>query len=206
MSGPGVSDGIDCQPCTGGTFTLEIGSISGENCTECEPNFCNGRGDCAVVNSVAVCTCNDGFQLPNCLEAVPSQGLSDGARAGFAIAALVIAATAFAVLLRRYLTRRKLFHIFISYRVATDAPIAERICRELQGRTVAHKSTVYKIKCFWDQQDIEEGHDWETAFLHALKHSCLFLPLVSEAALKPIQGALDLCATVALTNIRCFRV
>eukprot|EP00041_Stephanoeca_diplocostata_P038221 m.1487200 g.1487200 ORF g.1487200 m.1487200 type:complete len:313 (+) comp25185_c1_seq7:3752-4690(+) len=42
-------------------------------------------------------------------------------------------------------------------------------------------------RCYLDQKDIESGVDWEVSFRSGLHRSCLFVPLVSTAAHKPIE-------------------
>jgi hypothetical protein len=43
------------------------------------------------------------------------------------------------------------------------------------------------VRCFWDAQDIQDGSDWKKTFQNALEHCCLFVPIVSEAALAPMK-------------------
>ena len=44
-----------------------------------------------------------------------------------------------------------------------------------------------QLKCFLDSQDIKEGSNWERVFLDGLQRSCVFVPLISAAAIKPIE-------------------
>ena len=69
----------------------------------------------------------------------------------------------------------KFYHIFISYRVATDSDLAEDLCKRLQG--VELEEGMY-VKCYFDRQDISDGVNWKNSFLTGLEHSCLFVPLV----------------------------
>jgi hypothetical protein len=40
---------------------------------------------------------------------------------------------------------------------------------------------------FWDKQDLIDGQDWERGFRNGLKHSCLYLPLLSNASLESVR-------------------
>jgi hypothetical protein len=44
-----------------------------------------------------------------------------------------------------------------------------------------------QVKVFWDTKDIRDGSNWRDVFLEAVRHSCLFLPIVSEAGIAPIK-------------------
>ncbi len=43
------------------------------------------------------------------------------------------------------------------------------------------------MRCFLDKQNIKSGTNWQEAFLDGLEHTCLFVPLVSEAAIATIK-------------------
>ncbi|ORY40252.1 hypothetical protein BCR33DRAFT_373468 [Rhizoclosmatium globosum] len=79
---------------------------------------------------------------------------------------------------------KKQFHIFISYRVNTDADLAEKLCDKLQALTILNEQREVRIKCFLDKQNLKEGVDYTSQFMTALTGSCLVLPIVSEACLK----------------------
>ena len=79
--------------------------------------------------------------------------------------------------------RRKKYHIFISYRVATDAKLAEFLCYKLQQHFL---STGHRVRAFWDKQDLQDGQDWEKSFIKGLKQSCVYLPLISVPALENV--------------------
>jgi hypothetical protein len=72
-----------------------------------------------------------------------------------------------------------------SYRVATDSDLAQRLCAELQKRDVEEGM---RVKCFFDKQDIQRAEDWRVKFRTALQHSCLFVPLVSEAGIASMKN------------------
>ena len=184
-----------CNSCPGGTYTSQPGQIAASSCNECEPGFCTGdNGVCSVVNGAAQCNCASGFVGARCNTTAP-QGSNGGSNDSnnsaitkawavpVAIIILAIVTTAVAMFVRS-MRRRKTYHIFISYRVNTDRALALRVCDALQQHYLEPNM---KIKCFLDRQDIRAGSDWEKSFLTALHRSCLFLPIVSEGALKPIE-------------------
>ena len=111
---------------------------------------------------------------------------------GIAVAVVFVILVALVVVYGRgrlqALQHVKEYHIFISYRVNADADIAELVCKRLQQAFVAlADGTQIPVKCFFDAQDIQDGTNWKESFLYALRHSCLFVPLVSEAALAPMK-------------------
>ncbi|KAJ3105190.1 hypothetical protein HK100_003932, partial [Physocladia obscura] len=77
----------------------------------------------------------------------------------------------------------KTFHVFISYRVNTDADLAEKLCDKLQAMVILNEQREIRFRCFLDKQNLTVGHDYEDQFLDGLRKSCLFLPLISEACL-----------------------
>ncbi|KAJ3346504.1 hypothetical protein HDU83_002903 [Entophlyctis luteolus] len=81
----------------------------------------------------------------------------------------------------------KRFHVFVSYRVSTDAELAERLTDKLQALTIQNEQREIHFKCFLDKQNLKEGEDFESQFLSALDGSCLFLPLVSESSLATMR-------------------
>lgn len=44
------------------------------------------------------------------------------------------------------------------------------------------------VKCFWDKQDIRDAVDWKETFRTALLHTCLFVPIVSEAGIECLKS------------------
>ncbi|KAI8804685.1 hypothetical protein BJ742DRAFT_822943, partial [Cladochytrium replicatum] len=89
----------------------------------------------------------------------------------------------------------KSFHIFVSYRVRTDATLAERLTDKLQIQPIKGEEREILLKCFLDQQSLRQGEDYMTQFLDALKSSCLFLPIISESNIASMyhltEGASD---------------
>ena len=74
----------------------------------------------------------------------------------------------------------KPFHIFLSYRVSTDAAIAELIHDKLLS---------LGYQCWWDRTCLETGTQWQQGFVQGLSDSACFVPILSPAALK-IMSAL----------------
>ncbi|KAJ1561076.1 hypothetical protein HK405_005004, partial [Cladochytrium tenue] len=85
----------------------------------------------------------------------------------------------------------KRFHIFISYRVRTDADLAEKLCDKLQALSILNEQHDIHIKCFLDKQNLTHGRDFQSEFMDGLKSSCLFLPLISEGCLKSMTHLID---------------
>jgi len=81
----------------------------------------------------------------------------------------------------------KSFHVFVSYRVATDAALAERVTDKLQQKSVGTDSNC-RFRCFLDKQNLKVGEEWKQGFLSGLRGSCLFMPLISKGALKPLKA------------------
>jgi TIR domain len=79
-------------------------------------------------------------------------------------------------------------HVFISYRVASEAELAEKLCDKLQQHDIASEGNL-RVRCFLDKQSLRAGEEWEQGFRLGLQESCLFIPLVSEQALRPLLAA-----------------
>lgn len=113
--------------------------------------------------------------------------------AGVSAAVVTVAAISAVLAIHKSLRlkkMRKYYHIFISYRVKTDLPLAEALCNALQRslhRLPLPEGGHVAVKCFFDKQDLVAGKDWKKGFLDGLHRSCLFLPIVSEAGLAPIK-------------------
>ena len=181
---PQTNGGADVYKCNGGQCMEGVGPHDGIytcNCSTLSPN-----SDPYCVNNYTL----------NCTEL---HQICSSARVGFLPALIFLAFIGCLPLavgiffyrranhVRRYL---KLFHIFISYRVRTDGPLAKKLCTALQNQLVdwdSAKGWQVQVKCFWDAQDITNGSDWKETFLQALEHTCLFVPIVSEAAIAPMK-------------------
>ncbi|KAJ3235834.1 hypothetical protein HDU81_011413 [Chytriomyces hyalinus] len=88
-------------------------------------------------------------------------------------------------------TLKKQFHIFISYRVNTDADLAEKLADKLQQLPILNEQRQVNIRCFLDKQNLKEGVEYTQQFLDGLQGSCLFLPLISEACLESMTKIQD---------------
>eukprot|EP00050_Salpingoeca_kvevrii_P009559 m.3599 g.3599 ORF g.3599 m.3599 type:complete len:1123 (-) comp2329_c0_seq1:141-3509(-) len=181
----GLTPDEPCLPCQGGTWTATAGASSPDQCNVCEPNFCNGHeaSPCVVVNSNPVCNCDSDYTGETCA----SRRADTSLQTAVIVIGSLGAAVLVAVLIRYFVLRhkrRKTFHVFLSYRVATDSALANRVYAKLQERTIDRTT---QIKVFLDKMCIASGADWETEFSSALRHSCLFVPIISTAALKPIE-------------------
>lgn len=88
----------------------------------------------------------------------------------------------------------KQYHCFISYRVATDADIAEKFCDKLQQLELLRERN-FRIKVFFDKQSLQIGSNYESGFKGAVESSCLFLPIISKGLLDSIakleEGKVD---------------
>jgi hypothetical protein len=172
------------------------GILCNDSKTDCEKQPCANDGVCvdssaSLFDGKFTCVCASGFQGTLCEVAVARSLLDATAVTGIAVGAffslLVLAVAFVAVRIKRRnkARQRKDYHVFISYRVDSDADVAETLCRQLQQLFVESNM---KVKCFFDKQDIRDGVDWKNAFLTALEHTCLFVPLISEAAIDRIKA------------------
>lgn len=66
------------------------------------------------------------------------------------------------------------YHVFLSYRVASDKELAHRIYELLTSRG---------LKVWFDARCLETGQKWETGFADGLARSRIFVPLLSARAL-----------------------
>ncbi|KAJ3210395.1 hypothetical protein HDU67_005346 [Dinochytrium kinnereticum] len=86
----------------------------------------------------------------------------------------------------------KKYHMFISYRVRTDADLAEKLCDKLQGCSILNeqkvRATEFRLRCFLDKQNLTQGQNFKTQFLDGLNGSCLFLPVISMGVLAGMTG------------------
>jgi hypothetical protein len=77
------------------------------------------------------------------------------------------------------------YSAFISYRVASEAPLARLLFDELNHSVTpaGHRVTVY-----WDAHRLVKGEDWEEGFASGLIHSLVFLPLISYGFTAPLAA------------------
>ena len=75
------------------------------------------------------------------------------------------------------------YTVFISYRVASEAPLAQLLFDELNHSVTpgGHRVTVY-----WDAHRLVKGQDWEDGFASGLLNSLVFLPLLSYGSTAPL--------------------
>ena len=77
------------------------------------------------------------------------------------------------------------YSAFISYRVASEAPLARILFDELNHSVTpgGHRVTVY-----WDAHRLVEGEDWEEGFASGLLNSLCFFPLLSYGSTAPLAS------------------
>ena len=77
------------------------------------------------------------------------------------------------------------YSAFISYRVASEAPLARLLFDELNHSITpnGHRVTVY-----WDAYRLVNGEDWEDGFANGLLHSACFFPLLSFGSTAPLAA------------------
>ena len=77
------------------------------------------------------------------------------------------------------------YSVFISYRVASEEPLARLLFDELNHSVTpgGHRVTV-----FWDKYSLVTGEDWEEGFAAGLLHSLCFLPLLSYGSTAPLAA------------------
>ena len=75
------------------------------------------------------------------------------------------------------------YSVFISYRVASEAPHARLLFDELNHSITpgGHRVTVY-----WDVRRLVKGEDWEAGFASGLLNSLCFVPLLSYGFTAPL--------------------
>ena len=80
------------------------------------------------------------------------------------------------------------YSAFISYRVASEAPLARILFDELNHSVTpgGHRVTV-----FWDAHRLIEGENWEDGFGTGLFNSLCFLPLLSYGSTAPLAALQD---------------
>jgi hypothetical protein len=70
------------------------------------------------------------------------------------------------------------YHLFISYRVNTDSQIADFLYWYLKNKG---------WEPFMDKYCLEDGELWKSGFVDGLRNSCLFVPIISSAALANLR-------------------
>jgi len=74
------------------------------------------------------------------------------------------------------------FDVFISYRVATEKDVAEKIVFRLESQKPSG------LKCWWDNKDLEGGVSWMDGVCGGLRKATHFVPLLSRQSLNPIKS------------------
>jgi hypothetical protein len=80
----------------------------------------------------------------------------------------------------RLVGQAPLYDVFLSYRVATDRPLAQALYRLL--------TDVYHLRVFWDAVSLQPGVPWDECFCDGLVQSCVFMPLLSKNTLKTLPA------------------
>jgi len=70
--------------------------------------------------------------------------------------------------------RTHAYDIFLSYRVATDSELVERLYDKL---------TALGVRVWWDVKCLPSGKPWEEGFADGLFHSAMIVPVISQAAI-----------------------
>ena len=80
------------------------------------------------------------------------------------------------------------YSAFISYRVASELPLAQILFDELNHTVTpgGHRVTVY-----WDAHRLVKGEDWEEGFATGLLNSLCFFPLMSYGSTAPLAALPD---------------
>ena len=81
------------------------------------------------------------------------------------------------------------FHVFISYRVATEAALAKQLYEKLSSKTLAE--TGQKLRVYLDQICLEDGERWDAGFMQGLGASWIAVPIVSAGSLGPMAALFD---------------
>jgi hypothetical protein len=76
------------------------------------------------------------------------------------------------------------FHVFISYRVASEAAFAKALYEELSELTLS--ATQQNLRVYLDQVRLEDGARWDVGFMSGLSASWIAVPIVSTAAVEPM--------------------
>jgi hypothetical protein len=174
------------RPCNTGKC-VDVGTPTDglRTCNCSGTNFTGTYCEKAIVNIVVI----------NIVQSA-SSGMPATTLAGIVIGVVVIGGMVIAAGVKKQrallnaMRNRKDYHIFISYRVLTDQDLAKKLCLALQTMMINMPGTgeQIKVRCFWDAQDIKDGSEWKLTFMNALAHCCLFVPIISEAAIAPMKN------------------
>ncbi|KAJ3025925.1 UNVERIFIED_CONTAM: NACHT, LRR and PYD domains-containing protein 14 [Siphonaria sp. JEL0065] len=80
------------------------------------------------------------------------------------------------------------YDFFISYRVATDAPIAMELYFRLKDqRIIDQYGQSRQVRVYWDKECLKKGQDWHDGFVKGLKNSRCVLMLASPGAMEGMK-------------------
>ena len=74
------------------------------------------------------------------------------------------------------------YHVFISYRQASEKKLAKRLHDKLTAMQL--KDNGQKLRVFLDAEKLRDGENWQSAFMEALANSWVCVPLVSTGSLE----------------------
>ena len=77
-------------------------------------------------------------------------------------------------------------HVFISYRVASDRDLAQRLHESLSALTL--EETGQKLRVYLDSTRLEDGQRWDSGFMEGLAKSWVFVPIVSVGSVQPMMN------------------
>jgi hypothetical protein len=76
------------------------------------------------------------------------------------------------------------YHVFISYRVASEKDFARKLHDELVQRSL--EASGQKIRVFLDQVRLKDGERWDQAFMAGLCSSWICVPVISNGSIMPM--------------------
>ena len=89
--------------------------------------------------------------------------------------------------------------VFISYRVASDAPLARALYDTLSE--VVLSDSKKKIRVYLDATRLRDGERWDVGFMDGLVNSTVVVPIISAGCLAPMLKMTDDSADEAVDNV-----
>jgi hypothetical protein len=77
------------------------------------------------------------------------------------------------------------FHVFISYRVASEKALALQLYKALSTQTLGE--TGQQLRVFLDQMSLEDGEQWDVSFMRGLTKSWVVVPIVSAQCIASMR-------------------
>ena len=163
-------------------------------CCSISTNDSSIKESCIACNVYGECNnCASEFELVGngcILKSSVTPFLKSKAAIGYLTALLVVVSLAAFFSVRKYCAvlaererNRKEWHIFISYRSFSDEDIAVALFNKLEQKCIPFDNeNCLKIRC----KKYGDKDDNITEALKALEHTCLFIPIYSEAALEQL--------------------